>query len=149
MSPATPSTPGRRARFLLIPLWLALASSAFGAVYKWTDEEGVTHFSDLPPHQGAQRITVKPASLPPPGKAAAQETKPAGESDSAERTADGDQANPERAEYCRRARDDLKRYQAAERLVRENEQGKTVVISNEEREKLLEGVRKDIEKWCK
>ncbi|MFZ5655166.1 MAG: DUF4124 domain-containing protein [Pseudomonadota bacterium] len=45
-------------------LWLAAPATAAEAVYKWTDAEGVTHFSAMPPAgREAELLTVEP---PPP-----------------------------------------------------------------------------------
>jgi len=46
---------------LAILIWVAIASAG---IYKWVDEEGVTHYSETPPsHQRAKEVQVAP---PPP-----------------------------------------------------------------------------------
>ncbi|MEE9452457.1 MAG: DUF4124 domain-containing protein [Gammaproteobacteria bacterium] len=42
----------------LLVLLLLLSFTAHAAIYKWIDDEGVTHFSDQPQAVGAQQITV-------------------------------------------------------------------------------------------
>jgi hypothetical protein len=45
-------------RFVLFTLMSVLCAAAFSAtVYKWVDEDGVTHFSDQP-HENAQKVQV-------------------------------------------------------------------------------------------
>ena len=63
----------RLARIFGIAISLAVAApdALAEAVYKWTDAEGVTHFSALPPEgQAAEQVTVE---APPPSEAQAGE----------------------------------------------------------------------------
>lgn|SRR5690606_6170026 len=48
-------------RFLAL-LLITLSFSAVAQVYKWTDENGVTHFGTQPPPGQRQAVDVKPAS---------------------------------------------------------------------------------------
>lgn len=43
---------------LLIVLWMLAASAAADAVYKWKDEQGVTHYGDKPGSAGAKAVTL-------------------------------------------------------------------------------------------
>lgn len=53
---------------IALALSVAASGASAEAVYKWTDAEGVTHFSAQPPAGGqAERLTVEP---PPPTTAA-------------------------------------------------------------------------------
>ena len=42
---------------LFILLWVACAAAFSATVYRWVDENGVTHYSDQP-HEGAEKVTV-------------------------------------------------------------------------------------------
>jgi hypothetical protein len=56
---------------IAIALGVAAPGALAEAVYKWTDAEGVTHFSALPPEgQAAEQVTVE---APPPNAAQADE----------------------------------------------------------------------------
>lgn len=44
----------------LLVLLLLLSFTAHAAIYKWIDDEGVTHFSDQPQAVGAEQITALP-----------------------------------------------------------------------------------------
>lgn len=44
---------------LLIILLLALALPAYGQVYKWTDENGVTHFGNQPPPGQNEEVKIR------------------------------------------------------------------------------------------
>lgn len=135
-----------------LPL-LLFTAGASAAVYKWVDEQGTVHFGDRPPHYEAKPLKVRPASLPPPSEAAAADQTAGGPAGGdGEKGGEGEteeQKNPERSEYCRRAQEDLKRYEAAERLAREDEQGNQVILDGAQREELLETVRQRIQRWCK
>lgn len=123
-------------RPILIALALAPLPLCAAQVFKWVDADGVTHFGDLPPHHEAQRYNVKPipASAPPPAAEEGEAKEP---------------ENPEAAEYCRRARDDLKRYETAERLMRLDEEGNEVDLDDAARAKLIERTQQRVDKWCK
>lgn len=63
-----PSREGRMSTHItfgaLALMALLLASgSVESAIYKWVDKDGKTHFSDSPPHSGAQEITPKQGPL--------------------------------------------------------------------------------------
>jgi hypothetical protein len=60
-------------RLLLLPLLLMFALPAVGQqLYRWKDDDGVTHYTDHPPPQGRQYETreVEPDPPPPPAEAA-------------------------------------------------------------------------------
>lgn len=49
------------------PIVLLLAGAALAAVYKWTDEQGRTHFSDHPPAgQASEPVPIEPAPAATP-----------------------------------------------------------------------------------
>ncbi len=68
-------------RLIVFTLLFLLSTAAFAAtVYKWVDENGVTHYSDQP-HENAQKVTVAQpqtykAPKPPPQQAAAPPAAP-------------------------------------------------------------------------
>jgi hypothetical protein len=60
----------------LAALWLLSASASAATIYKWVDENGVTHYSDQP-HPKAQEVTVAPAQTytAPPAPAPSDENQ--------------------------------------------------------------------------
>ena len=66
-----------------LPLLLCLlVPSAFAGLYKWVDEDGNVHYTDSPPPQGAEEVTLPPtvtyrpprtSPTSPPGKPGAQD----------------------------------------------------------------------------
>jgi len=64
-------SPARKARVAAVVLWLAMSALpvAAGQVYRWVDEEGITHLSSEKPPPGvdAERINVARSSSSPAG----------------------------------------------------------------------------------
>lgn len=56
---------------LLIPLFLILAFPVSGQVYKWTDENGVTHFGNQPPPGQKEEVRIRASQ---PGSMSAEST---------------------------------------------------------------------------
>ncbi|AHI31267.1 hypothetical protein AU15_07780 [Marinobacter salarius] len=56
---------------LLIPLFLVLALPVYGQVYKWTDENGVTHFGNQPPPGQQEEVRIRDSQ---PGSMSADST---------------------------------------------------------------------------
>ena len=126
---------------LLLSAPLALSATQ---VYKWVDDQGVTHYGDLPPHHDAVITHVKPIPAPSGGGGGGGEG-------ARQQPKNADAARPDdsqAAEFCRRARDDLRRYQEAERLVRSNPDGSQTALDEADREKLLEETRAREQRWC-
>ncbi|MGM0449465.1 MAG: DUF4124 domain-containing protein [Pseudomonadota bacterium] len=66
--------PANALRMLITPMLLVLATSAaYAEIYRWTDEEGVTHYTDTPRQGGADKewtrpeLANSPMELPEPG----------------------------------------------------------------------------------
>ncbi|MEE9521615.1 MAG: DUF4124 domain-containing protein [candidate division NC10 bacterium] len=52
------------------------AVAAFGEIYKWTDEEGKIHYSDIPPQQNkAQEIEIRPTPSQPKPKSTLEQVE--------------------------------------------------------------------------
>ena len=112
------------------------AAPAMGAVYKWVDAQGVTHYSEVPPAaQEAKQLSV------PSGQGSAADA-PAGRKDGeAPKSAAAPQpAGPQddesrrRKKYCDEARAELRSLEAPGRVFRVGDDGRKVLLSGEERE---------------
>jgi hypothetical protein len=129
---------------------------AGAAVYKWTDAQGNTHFSDRPDElPAAQRIEVDvvPPSASPP---AAPKQRDGGGDAAASGEAGGAaplQADAEaqraiREKNCEIARGTRAHNENIDRMYRLGPDGERVFLSDEEREQVLSRSRADVEKWC-
>jgi len=76
-------------RTLLTLMMLALALPAFATTYRWVDEQGVVHYSDMP-HEGAEEVELTgaqgftPAPRPQPPRTASNGDAEAFQYDSVE-----------------------------------------------------------------
>lgn len=86
---------------MLALLCLPLAATASDRVYTWTDEHGVTHYSDSPPPSRQYESRRIQAQDPPP----AEDDQDAG--------ATLLEPDPARADNCERARANLRTLQSA------------------------------------
>lgn len=125
---------------LLLLCFSVVAAAETHSVYQW-QEGGMTYFADRPGSTAAKKMTVKPAS----GYPRVEDTQP---DPTAAPAASPDQQK-ERGIYCQRAKDDLARYEGADRLYRLNEKGEKQELSPEEQKKAVENARKQVELWCR
>lgn len=139
-------------------------------VYRWTDENGVTHFSQTPPPAG-QEAEVEEVPDPATGAAAQQaagidfdgaqtdlEESPAagGEMSAAERRRQelAEKANQRRAQQealeagCAQARARLAQIEPSRRVYYENEEGETVRMDDEARVAEVEQLHNFISRNC-
>ncbi len=136
-------------------LTLAMAgpAAAQNKVYKWTDENGVVHFSKTPPPEGqAEQVRLRRAP-PAAAEAAAQAEASAGSEDQ-ELFAESDQPdnsgiereNRERA--CQKGRNMIEQIEPRPRVFRVDAEGNRTYLSDEERLDLLEEARQLIADNC-
>ncbi|MGE8500512.1 MAG: DUF4124 domain-containing protein [Pseudomonas sp.] len=136
-------------------LLLALSASAMASqVYKWVDEQGVTHFGSQPP-QGQQATSVNTATPPP----RPTEQKPA--APNLESAADPEQAavdkkvkrevaaqKAELKKFCETVRTNLAQLENNPR-VRVEIDGEMQRMNEEQREQRINEAKKSINENCK
>jgi len=137
MSPAQPKSPSSLRWFSHLALTALLACS-FGAYaadfYRWTDDKGVTHFSDKPP-KGVNAEKVK-------GKK--RRTSAAEEGVVAE---DAAASNPD-AERCKAERERLAVLQGNRRIQMEDREGKVRELTVKEIEEEIAFSQRAVERFC-
>ena len=155
-----------RSRDLFFAL-LVVATAASGAgIYKWVDEKGVTHFSELPPPgQQAQKAPKAPATQGQPAAPAAGDGgQPAGkswqekETEFRQRQIDRDalarkQEEQEKAAKrqqrdCLLARKSLEDLQNANAVSRYDDKGERVYLGDKERTALIQQRKQAIDANC-
>lgn len=127
---------------LLIMLMTApLAASHAAGLYKWTDEQGTVHYTQIPPtERPAEVITPEP---PPP----AQPKEQADEEKLPEGLSSADTANLRiRQQNCETARKNLAIYQSSEKVLQPD--GTEMVLSNEMREAKIRETQAQIKLYC-
>ncbi|MBF8159528.1 DUF4124 domain-containing protein [Ectopseudomonas hydrolytica] len=134
-------------------LMLALSATAMASqVYKWVDENGVTHFGAQPP-QGQQATTINTAAPPP-------RPTPSEPAPSVEELLDPEQAaidkkvkqdvakqEAERKKYCETARTNLAQLENNPRVRIEAEGGLRRIGEDERQERIAE-LKKSIADTC-
>ncbi len=135
-------------------LMLALSTTAMASqIYKWVDEQGVTHFGAQPP-QGQQATTIN-TSAPPPRPASSEPAPTVEEQLDPEQAAidkkvkeDVAKQEAERKQYCENARTNLAQLENNPRL-RIEDAGEVRRIDENERQERITELKKSIAENCK
>ncbi|OOZ41407.1 hypothetical protein BOW53_03940 [Solemya pervernicosa gill symbiont] len=139
---------------ILLTSLLILAPPIVGAdIYKWVDDQGITHFTQQPPmSQPAE--TVKPRGIKPPDDAEAKKQR---ESYWDAFKKDKSQTEPKpisaenqaiRQENCKRAKENLQKLaDNPGRRMRDND-GNVYMMPEEQRQQRMEEARKQIKENC-
>jgi hypothetical protein len=141
----------------LLSILFFVAATQAGQVYKWTDADGQTHFSQFPPDQiQAENINV---NTPPPSN-----SKQAGENlqkmrqqlkeQSVDRTTESEDekqaaVEAERmAENCKKSKQRLLDLNSNGRIYKTLENGEREWYDVKGRENLIKDAQKDVTKYC-
>lgn len=126
-------------------LTCSAGSALAGAVYRWTDAKGVTHYSDVP-IPGAQALGVSKAL------SGGTSTRPAGGVASEPAADEGDPADPQsiaaRTALCVQKKEQLARYQSSISIVERDNLGTDREYSPAEREQLMTKTKAEAELAC-
>ncbi len=143
--------------FALSPLAMA------AQFYKWTDEQGVTHYSEEPPPASAGKASeVKVRTRLPSGaqtdadavtddKAATkpQAGKPDKKEDKAATKPDESKAPPEQyAERCKSLKENLEAMQSRGRVRETGADGSVRALTDEEKQQRLDDTQRQIKAFC-
>lgn len=148
----------------MIAVCCMAAGVAHGAsgYYKWTDDQGVVHYTQSPPPnlpaeelpvQGPAAEEAVPAQAKPPAQQApAEVAQPQEESQSPGTPADADEQQAERQaigeQVCNDLRDQLARLQRYTRLYQRDDQGNVTWLTPDEREQRIEETKKQLSELC-
>lgn len=135
----------RIARTTVPLLAILLATPALAQVYKWVDEDGVTHYSQQPPPGGEAQVINPDISLPdepPPGASGN-----GGEGGSSASEGGGGESRSI-AEFCKELRDQAQLL-ASDRPVRVKQDEDTVTtLEGDARQQRLSEVQSQIQEHC-
>lgn len=148
-------------------MMLASSVACAGQFYKWTDAQGVTHYTEEPPPASATGTTeVKVSTKLPSGSQAAPDTakKPADKGGKGAATAAGkkpgdgktpagdkpadDKAPGQYAERCKTLQANLQAMQEHARVKVADEKGETRVLTDEEKQSQLDETQRSIKAFC-
>ena len=136
-------------------LLLGISQLAYGAMYKWVDEEGITHYTQQPPPDGIEAENIKPPPVVDTDTASENLEKQQnqveklrkGREKSAEQRHDKEQEAKIKAENCSRARSRLQQA-SRPRVAFTNPDGSVRRASEDERQKTINEANKQIEEFC-
>lgn len=140
----------------MVALLLCVALAAQAEIYKCTDAQGKTQYSDADCGDDAT-LFVPEAAPAPAGDAQQRMDKTqrllrAYEAENAERQraeAEARTAREQASRKCEQARNRLRFVTEARALYRLDEDGNRVVFSFEEREQTEQQARAEMERWCR
>lgn len=135
---------------LFLAVLLACSSLlAAPTIYKWTDDDGVVHYSEDPPADADYQPVS--TSLPATSDRGSEDDS---ESDNGEAASETDQSETQEgpdpelvAERCEQARSNLKLLQENTRLMT-NDRGSERRLTREERQERIENLQEFIDEWC-
>ena len=142
---------------LLLTLLICFSATTIQAeIYKWTDDQGNTHYGDKPIEKSKEMdINIeKSGNMKEKVNRKERLKKLLGsmEEDRQRKQDEAEKIKKERQKHkknCDRANDRLKGYERAGYLYNYDKDGKKVISSNESRQKATDGLRKKIKKNCK
>ncbi|MBN1378845.1 MAG: DUF4124 domain-containing protein [Gammaproteobacteria bacterium] len=143
---------------IIFVLMLSLSSSSLCAeVYKWTDENGQTHYSDIPQDQPSNKITVneKPESSSEPSDADRRDyQKRVLDSFAQERQQkqqkkeEQEKKQAEQRKQCEQARKRLSDVETAGYLYEKDKDGEKVIFTDEQRQAATDQARAAVKQYC-
>ena len=151
----------RRSRACLLiacSLLAALPALASGGLYKWVDEKGVVHYSDMPPAgKPAARLKATPPSSPGNAQVPARNRSWQEQlQDSNERRfqeekqqKEAQQKAQEAEQKCLRARNALDSLKRERPLYRVDKEGERSFMEDEERRRLIDGWQQQADANCR
>jgi thiol:disulfide interchange protein len=135
-----------------------LAPVQAGAIYKWVDQEGITHYDEQPP-VNVKYTTVKTYGSHPSGAKAATEqaeTQRENQSEAGKKGVDyehnkkiSEENAKVAAENCKNAQDNLKTMEENARVRILDEKGEYRYLTEEEKQSQMKQAQDVIEKNCK
>lgn len=152
-------------QYLLTVLLLITAALCFSGkshateIYKWVDEQGVTHYSARPPEnqENYEEIKVRRRNAyrthtPTTSAATSDADNTATEDEEESFTEPGREVsvdNPDKiAENCARARQNINTINSKRRVLLDDGQGGKRRLSDEEREALMKESQDFLDRWC-
>lgn len=142
-------------RLAVLALALALAPLAGAQLYKYTDKDGKTVYSDQPPEKGdSKQLPTSTGATDAPKSAmerdkAAQKGRDA-EKDRGKKSEEASREAQRKAQACEQARSALQTYTDGGRIMRFNSKtGEREYLSDEDIESERNKARRDVDEACK
>ncbi len=133
---------------LLLSLVLApVAVTQAAGLYKWTDEEGNVHYSQIPPTERPSKVITAEHPYLPQSPAADKAVNKANAQPAPEGMTNAEDAEAQlKRKNCEAARTNLATYQSFEKIVQPD--GTDLILSAEMRESKIKETMKQITFYC-
>lgn len=129
----------RKSALLIVLLMVPMIGAQAAKLYKWTDEAGNTHYTQVPPTEHPTEVIT---SEPPPPQPPAEDDTTLPEGMSAT-----DDANMKiKQKNCEAARKNLEVYKSSEKIIQDD--GTEMVLSEEMRAAKLKETEQQIKLYC-
>ena len=144
-------------RLVILAVALALAPAAFAQLYKYTDKDGKTVYTDQPPSNVDSKAIKAPPAPPPVAAPAPAKTAEKGKEpekgkdgkDAAKKAEDEARRKADNAERCANAKENLRVAESGRRQTRLNAQNEAEYLTDQEIEANKAARRADVERACK
>lgn len=143
-------------KYLLTLLISLSATIAQAEIYKWTDDQGNTHYGDRPIEKSKEMdINIEKSGNQKERvnrKERQKKLVDSMEEDRLRKKEEAEKLKKEKQKHkrnCARSKERLKGYERAGYLYNFDKDGNKVIRSNEDRQKATDGLRKKIKKNCK
>ncbi|MBE1158835.1 DUF4124 domain-containing protein [Dyella acidiphila] len=135
---------------------LLVAPLATAQVYKWTDAQGTTHYSESPPPVGTKysQVTVSGADQPVSAPSGSDAAAPAPSSSGTAQNSDGAPAgmmvdNPaNRAKLCATLKNSINTLQGAAPVVMQGSGGQQQLLNPDQRKQQLDASQSQFQQYC-
>jgi hypothetical protein len=141
---------------LLVAAMLLVTASALAGVYRWVDKNGVVHYTDTPPPQGAQAVSIQAEPGDTDAAKALQaaldkslKTYDKRQQKTADAAAKQEQKQQKQAQACQAATHQYQRLVGIFRLQLHMPDGSTKYISGEDLSKYRDKLHAQAAKLCR
>ena len=145
-------------RVIQVLLLMACCQLVEAAVYKWTDEQGRTHYGDRPAEEKSEQIRLTPAPAAghsQPGRAERDAKRrrllDVYREEREKKQAAAEKQKQERADRkqkCQQAKRRYARFNHAGGIYDSDESGERRYLEDDERARYIAGLQAEVERWC-
>ena len=128
---------------------LLFQSPALSAVYKWQDEEGLTHYSDRPNKSGAKLLSIRDNTTTEPRSIKKDDEEDVKSEPEVKKPEAPKISKTEKRRLCKQARADISSINNHPRAREINSKGEYIRISEKQRQKRLSSAKKKQRKYCR
>jgi hypothetical protein len=137
-----------RPLLLAVAALLSMAPTAgMAEVYKWVDDDGVTHYSQQPPPEGTPTV-ITPTADAPSSAESAPDADAAEQDDGSADTEEGDGEQETIADFCEELREREKVLEDDRPIRMKAEDGTLTDLDDEGRAQRLERVQNQLQEHC-